>query len=157
MALPQVGAPAPVFTLHDQDGVEHSLTDYRGKWLLIYFYPRDNTAGCATEASGMRDEFQHFEKIGATVLGVSTDSVKSHKKFADAYRLPFTLLSDERKEMVNAYGVWSEKKFMGRVYLGTVRTSFLVNPEGTIVKIYEKVKPKIHAGEVIADLQHLVK
>jgi len=135
----------------------HTLADYAGRWVLLYFYPKDDTPGCTVEACMLRDEFPSFGKIGAVVIGVSTDSVKSHKKFADAYKLPFTLLADEGKEMVNAYGVWGEKKFMGRSYMGTKRTSFLIRPDGVIAKVYEGVKPKVHAGEVIYDLQELAK
>ncbi len=157
MKLPKTGSAAPEFTLLDQDGKTHKLSDYKGKWVLLYFYPRDNTTGCTVEACGMRDEFKHFGKIGAVVLGVSPDSVKSHKKFADAYKLPFTLLADEDKKVVKKYGVWGEKKFMGRTYMGTFRTSFLIDPKGKLAKVYEKVTPKLHAGEVIADLRHLIK
>jgi peroxiredoxin Q/BCP len=157
MKIPEAGKKAPAFTLPDQDGKIHSLKDYAGKWVLIYFYPKDDTPGCTIEACTIRDQFKDFKKIGAVVLGVSTDSVKSHKKFADAYELPFTLLADENKEMVGEYGVWGEKKFMGRTYMGTARTSFLINPEGKVAKVYENVKPPVHAAEVIADLKRLAK
>lgn len=155
MKMPDVGTKAPAFTLPDQLGKEHALGDYAGKWVLLYFYPKDSTPGCTIEACTLRDQFKDFKKIGAVVLGVSTDSVASHKKFSDAYELPFTLLADVNKEAVGEYGVWGEKKFMGRTYMGTARTSFLINPEGKIVKIYEKVKPETHAAEVIADLKVL--
>lgn len=151
--LPTVGSAAPGFSLPDQDGKVHTLSEYKGKWILLYFYPKDDTPGCTIEACTIRDQFQNFGKIGAVVLGVSTDTVKSHKKFADAYGLQFTLLADETKEMVNAYGVYGEKKFMGRVYTGTKRTSFLIDPLGKIAKVYENVKPKVHAMDVIADLK----
>jgi len=153
MNMPKVGLSAPAFTLPDQDGKEHSFKDYAGKWVLLYFYPKDDTPGCTIEACTIRDQFKDFKKIGAVVLGVSTDSVKSHKKFADAYELPFTLLADEDKEAVGKYGVWGEKQMYGKTYLGTMRTSFLINPEGKIAKVYEKVKPAEHAAEVIADLK----
>ena len=152
MSIPTVGTLAPDFTLSDQHGELHTLSDYRGKWVLLYFYPKDDTPGCTIEACTIRDQFQDFKKIDATVLGVSTDSVKSHKKFADAYELPFTLLADEEKEVVGKYGVFGERKFMGRAYMGTVRTSFLIAPTGKIVKVYEKVKPAEHAAEVITDI-----
>jgi thioredoxin-dependent peroxiredoxin len=155
MALPAIGKTAPAFSLPDQDGKMHTLKDYAGKWVLIYFYPKDSTPGCTIEACTIRDQFQDFKKIKAVVLGVSTDSVKSHKRFADAYELPFTLLADEEKKMVTAYGVYGEKKMMGRTYMGTKRTSFLVTPEGKIKKIYENVKPPVHATEVLADLLNL--
>jgi peroxiredoxin Q/BCP len=155
MTMPQAGAKAPGFSLPDQDGKEHSLSDYAGKWVLLYFYPKDDTPGCTIEACTIRDQFKDFQDIGAAVLGVSTDSVASHKKFAAAYELPFTLLADEHKEVVGKYGVFGEKKFMGRTYMGTMRTSFLIAPDGTIAKVYEKVKPEKHAAEVIADLKAL--
>lgn len=157
MELPKVGTAAPTFTLPDQDGKEHSLSEYAGKWVLIYFYPRDDTPGCTIEACTIRDQFKDFTKIGAVVLGISTDSVASHKKFATSYNLPFTLLADVNKEVVGAYGVFGEKKFMGRTYMGTNRMSFLINPEGKVAKVYEKVKPLMHAAEVIADLTELSK
>ena len=157
MKLPEAGKKAPEFTLPDQDGTEHSLAEYKGKWVLLYFYPKDDTPGCTIEACTIRDQFKDFKKIGAVVIGVSTDSVKSHKKFADAYQLPFTLLADEHKEVVGRYGVFGEKKFMGRTYMGIMRTSFLIDPKGKIAKVYEKVKPPAHAAEVIADLKTLAK
>ncbi len=153
MEMPKVGAKAPDFTLPDQDGKEHTLSDYAGKWVLLYFYPKDDTPGCTIEACTIRDQFEDFKSIGAVVLGVSTDSVQSHKKFALSYSLPFTLLADEHKEVVGRYGVFGEKKFMGWEYVGTNRTSFLINPDGKIAKVYEKVKPLVHAEEVIADLK----
>ena len=157
MKLPEAGTKAPDFTLADQEGKEHSLKDYRGKWVLLYFYPKDDTPGCTIEACTIRDQFKDFKKIGAVVLGCSTDSIASHKKFADAYELPFTLLADEHKEVVGAYGVFGEKKMYGRTYMGTMRTSFLIDPAGKIAKVYEKVKPEQHAAEVIADLKTLAK
>jgi thioredoxin-dependent peroxiredoxin len=157
MELPKAGQTAPAFTLLDQDGAERSLSDYKGKWVLLYFYPKDNTPGCTIEACTLRDQFKDFKKIGAAVIGISTDSVKSHKKFADAYELPFTLLADELKEVVGQYGVFGEKKFMGRTYMGIKRTSFLIDPKGKIAKVYEKVKPLKHSAEVIADLKELTK
>ena len=155
MTIPETGKQAPAFTLSDQDGKEHALKDYAGKWVLLYFYPKDDTPGCTIEACSFRDQFKDFKKIGAVVLGVSTDSVASHKKFATAYELPFTLLADPHKEVVGEYGVFGEKKFMGRSYMGTSRTSFLIAPDGKIAKVYEKVKPERHAAEVIADLMAL--
>lgn len=155
MTMPQVGQPAPDFTLLDQDGTPHALSSYKGKWVLLYFYPKDDTPGCTIEACTIRDQFKDFKNIDAVVLGVSTDSVKSHKKFANAYELPFTLLADETKEVVGQYGVFGEKKFMGRTFMGTKRSSFLISPEGKIAKVYEKVKPEHHAAEVLADLAAL--
>ena len=155
MEIPKIGTQAPNFTLPDQEGKERSLLGYKGRWVLLYFYPKDDTPGCTIEACTIRDQFKDFTKIGAVVLGVSTDSVASHKKFANAYELPFTLLADVTKEVVGQYGVFGEKKFMGRTYLGTMRTSFLIDPKGKIVKVYEKVKPEVHAAEVITDLKAL--
>lgn len=155
--MPKEGTPAPAFTLPDQDGKKHALADYKGKWVLLYFYPKDDTPGCTIEACSFRDQFQDFTSIDAVVLGVSPDSVASHKKFAEKFELPFTLLADEHKEVVGAYGVFGEKKFMGKTYMGTSRTSFLIDPEGNIAKVYEKVKPPVHAAEVIKDLKELKK
>lgn len=157
MGLPTLGTQAPAFSLFDQDGKNHALSDYAGKWVLLYFYPKDDTPGCTIEACTIRDQFKDFNAIGAVVLGVSTDSVASHKKFATAYELPFTLLADVNKEVVGQYGVFGEKKFMGKVYMGTSRTSFLIDPSGKIAKVYEKVKPEVHAAEVISDLKALVR
>lgn len=153
--MPHVHSRAPGFSLPDQDGKTHSLADYAGKWVLLYFYPKDDTPGCTIEACALRDQFKDFKSIGAAILGISTDSVASHKAFAAAYELPFTLLADEYKEVVGRYGVFGEKKFMGRTYMGTSRTSFLIDPSGNIAKVYEKVKPEKHAAEVIADLRSL--
>jgi peroxiredoxin Q/BCP len=150
--MPKVGDRAPDFSLPDQDGKVHTLSHYAGKWVLVYFYPRDNTPGCTTEACAIRDDFDNFEKIDAVVLGISTDSVASHKKFADEYKLPFTLLADTEKEVVKAYGVYGEKSMMGKMFMGVKRSSFLIRPDGTIAKVYEKVKPADHSAEVLADI-----
>lgn len=155
MAIPSTGSDAPDFTLRDQNGVSHSLSAQKGKWVLVYFYPKDDTPGCTKEACAIRDSLPDLRALDALVYGISTDSVASHKKFAEKYGLPFTLLSDEDKDAVNAYGVWGLKKFMGREYEGTLRTSFLVDPSGKIAKVYEGVKPEQHAAEVIADLKAL--
>ncbi len=148
----QEGDLAPSFKLQDQTGMWHRLSHHRGGWVLLYFYPKDDTPGCTKEACGIRDYFPNFKKLKAKVFGVSVDSVASHAKFAKKYKLPFTLLSDEGKLAVRTYGVWGKKKFMGRVYEGTLRTSFLVDPKGKIRKIYRNVNPAVHAGEVLADL-----
>ncbi|MCL9972348.1 MAG: thioredoxin-dependent thiol peroxidase [Candidatus Pacebacteria bacterium] len=148
-----VGQQAPDFTLPDQDKVVHRLTDYRGKWVLIYFYPKDDTPGCTKEACSLRDDFPTFSKLNAQIFGVSADTVASHKKFAMKYKLPFTLLADPEKGMLKAYGVWGKKKFMGREYEGISRSSYLVDPQGKIVKVYEKVNPLTHADEVRTDLE----
>ncbi len=148
---------APAFSLPDQNGKIHTLADYRGTWVLLYFYPKDMTPGCTTEACEIRDSFGEFEKQNAVVFGVSTDSVESHKKFEQKHQLPFTLLADGEKQVVNVYGVLGKKNIFGRNFFGIHRTSFLINPHGTIVKVYEKVKPKEHAHEVLEDLKKLQK
>ncbi len=155
MATLTKGKTAPNFSLQDQDEKTHTLKDYQGNWVLIYFYPKDDTPGCTKQACAIRDEFPAFKKLNCVVFGISTDTEKSHKKFEKKFDLPFTLLADTEKKVVNAYGVWAPKKFMGREFLGTLRTSFLINPEGKIAKVYEKVKPELHAEEVLADLKTL--
>ncbi len=147
----KINTKAPTFSLSDQNGVIHTLEQYLGKKVLLYFYPKDDTPGCTTEACSFRDGYQDFEKMGLVVLGVSADSVKSHKKFADKFELPFPLLSDESHSLCEAYGVWGLKKFMGREYMGISRSSFLINEKGDIEKIYETVKPALHSEEVKAD------
>ena len=156
MALSKVGKKAPQFSLPNQDGEVVSLKDFLGRWVLLYFYPKDDTPGCTTEACSLGDNLPKFKKMSAVVLGVSVDSVKSHKKFADKYGLPFTLLADEAKEVVRLYDVWQKKKMMGHEFMGTLRTSFLIDPQGKIVKIYEVVKASEHAEQVLADLKVLV-
>ena len=151
-----VGNKAPAFSLPDQDGKVHALKDYAGKVVLLYFYPKDDTPGCTVEACTIRDSWSKFRKAGVVVLGMSVDTVAKHKKFAEKYTLPFTLLADEDKEVVNAYGVWAKKKFMGREYMGIKRWSFLIGTDGKIAKIYEDVKPADHADEVLADVKALV-
>lgn len=147
---------APDFSLPDQNGTLHSLKDYAGKWLVLYFYPKDDTPGCTTEACSFRDEREAIAEFGnAEVVGVSKDSMRSHKKFADKYGLTFTLLSDPEHKTIEAYGSWQPKKFMGREYLGTNRDTFIINPEGNIAKEYRGVDPKTHAPQIIADLKQL--
>ena len=145
----KLGQLAPDFELPDQNGKIHRLSDFRGQMILLYFYPKDNTTGCTKEACSIRDSFPVFNKLKVKVLGVSADSVQSHKKFSEKYDLPFILLADDKKEVVKKYGVWGKKKFMGKEYYGIFRTSFLIDPQGKIVKIYENVKPEIHAEEVL--------
>jgi thioredoxin-dependent peroxiredoxin len=147
------GIKAPEFSLPDQDGKVHNLADYMGQWVLIYFYPKDNTPGCTVEACTIRDNYPDFKKLKIKVFGISVDSVESHKKFEQKFGLPFTLLADNEKKVVEQYGVWGEKKFMGRKYMGIERMSFLIDPKGKIVKIYEKVKPAEHAEEVLRDIK----
>lgn len=149
------GTPAPDFTLLDQDGHSVTLSKERGNWILLYFYPKDDTPGCTKEACAIRDALPNFSVMSAKAFGVSADSVTSHKKFALKYGFTFPLLADEDKSVVQAYGVWGKKKFMGREYEGIMRTSFLIAPDGTIAKVYENVKPAEHADEVLADLKAL--
>lgn len=150
--MPAPGTLAPDFTLLDQDGVAHTLSAHRGSRVLIYFYPKDDTPGCTKQACMLRDAMPELAKLDAVVFGISPDSVKSHRKFADKYGLPFTLLADEGHAVAEAYGVWGRKKFMGREYDGVFRTSFLIDEEGTVMRIYENVKPELHADQVLADL-----
>ncbi|KND50477.1 MAG: peroxiredoxin Q/BCP [Parcubacteria bacterium C7867-007] len=155
MAIPHVGSVAPAFTLPDQDGAQHTLSEAKGKYALVYFYPKDDTGGCTKEACSLGEYFPDFSKSGAVIYGISPDSVKSHKKFAEKYNLPFTLLADPEHQAIKAYDVWGKKKFMGREYDGVYRTSFLIAPDGTIAKVYESVKPESHAQEVLNDLKEL--
>ena len=149
----KVGDNAPDFELRDQYGKTHKLSDYLGQKVLIYFYPRDFTPGCTTEACSLRDNFEEFRNSKAEVLGISIDSVESHNKFARKYNLPFTLLADVDHKVQDKYGVWQEKKFFGKKYMGTLRTSFLIDQRGKINKIYEKVRPPTHANQVLEDLK----
>jgi len=144
------------FSLTDQNGKVHKLSSYRGSWVLLYFYPKDDTPGCTKEACGFRDSLNELKKHNVVVLGVSADSVTSHQKFAQKYNLNFPLLSDEKKEVIKAYDAWGKKKFMGKEFEGILRVSFLINPEGDIVKKYDKVKPEIHAEEVLEDIKKLI-
>ena len=146
------GDPAPAFSAETQGGGKVSLADFAGKQVILYFYPRDDTSGCTKEACGFRDAYALFQKSGAVILGVSIDSTRSHEKFAAKYRLPFPLLADEAKAIVQAYGVWGQKSFMGRKYLGTHRVTFLIGPDGRIQKIWPNVKPEAHTREVLAAL-----
>ncbi|KKW07770.1 MAG: Bacterioferritin comigratory protein [Parcubacteria group bacterium GW2011_GWA2_49_16] len=146
---------APLFTLPDQDGTLHTLADYRGKKVLLYFYPKDMTEGCTIEAEGFRDAWKDLATHSVVVLGVSVDSVDSHKKFCDKHALNFPLLSDEKKEVVKEYGVWVEKSMYGKKYMGIQRDSFLIDEEGTIIKHYVKVKPEEHPREVLKDVENV--
>ncbi len=147
---------APDFNLPDQTGKYHSLADYAGKWLILYFYPADDTPGCTTEACGFRDDFALLAEKNLSVVGVSKDSVKSHAKFAEKYHLNFPLLADETKEVLKAYGAWNNKVMFGREYLGTIRKTFLINPTGEIAKEYPKVSPAGHSAEILRDFEQLV-
>lgn len=155
MERPAEGDPAPDFTLPDQRGRQHALSDYRGQWLLLYFYPKDGTPGCTKEACGIRDHFGRFEDLDTAVLGVSPDSVKSHREFAEEHDLPFTLLADAERKVVNQYGVWGAATIDGEEIETTHRVSFLIDPDGEIARVYGDVDPEAHATEVIADRAEL--
>lgn len=151
----KVGDKAPSFKLINQDGKTISSSDFKGKPIVLYFYPKDDTSGCTKEACNFRDEFPKFGKMKAEIIGVSADSVESHKKFATKYKLPFNLLSDEKKEMVEKYGVWQEKSMYGRKYMGIVRTTFIIDASGKISNIFPKVKVDKHNQEVMEALKEL--
>jgi peroxiredoxin Q/BCP len=143
------GDLAPPFEAVTNGGRRISLSDFKGKHVILYFYPRDDTPGCTKEACAFRDSFEEFQGRGVVVLGVSVDGVKSHDKFSAKYKLPFELIADEEKKIVRAYGVWGEKTFMGRRYLGTHRVTFWIGPDGRIEAIWPDVKPAQHAREVL--------
>jgi peroxiredoxin Q/BCP len=149
------GTKAPEFSLPDQTGTKHSLADYKGKWVILYFYPKDMTPGCTTEACNFRDEFPAFENFNAVILGISKDSVARHQKFAAKYDLPFTLLSDEHGDVCESYGVWQEKSMYGKTYMGINRSTYIIDPEGKIAHVYPKVKVKEHAAELLAALNEM--
>jgi len=154
MAL-NVGDKAPSFKLKNQDAKTISLSDFKGKPVVLYFYPKDDTSGCTKEACNFRDEFPKFGKMKAEIIGVSADSVESHKKFAQKYKLPFNLLSDEKKEILEKYGVWQEKSMYGRKYMGIVRTTVIIDSSGKIRNIFPKVKVDNHNQEVMEALKEL--
>ncbi|NTW51492.1 MAG: thioredoxin-dependent thiol peroxidase [Chlorobiaceae bacterium] len=149
MALLQAGQKAPEFSAKDQDGNSVSLSEYLGKKVILYFYPKDDTPGCTKEACAFRDNLPNFKKVDAEVLGVSVDGQKAHRKFADKFQLPFRLVVDEDKAIVEAYGVWGQKKFMGREYMGTSRVTYLIDEKGDIEMVWPKVKPETHASEIL--------
>jgi thioredoxin-dependent peroxiredoxin len=148
-----IGLAAPPFSLPDQAGRLQSLSDYRGKWVVLYFYPKDDTPGCTKEACGFRDAAADFSQKNAIVIGVSKDPVVSHSKFASKYHLAFPLLSDPTTETIKNYNAWGKKKFMGREFSGTKRITYLIDPEGKIHKIYLSVDPLVHARQIIDDIQ----
>lgn len=152
----EIGKKAPAFKLKDQLGKDHKLSDYLGKWVLVYFYPRDNTPGCTKEACAIRDNYSDFKKLKAVVLGISGDSIESHKKFSDGFKLPFPLLSDEKKKVLDRYGAWKEKSMFGKTFMGVKRMSYLIDPKGKIVKIYKTVKPAEHAKQVLKEMKGLI-
>ena len=148
----EVGMKAPDFTLPDQNGEMHSLEDYRGKKVILYFYPKDNTAGCTKQACGFAERYPQIQEKGAVVLGVSKDSVKSHKNFEEKYSLPFTLLSDPEHKVLEMYGAWGEKKNYGKVSMGTIRTTYLIDEEGTVIKAMGKVKAADNPAQILEAL-----
>jgi len=148
----EVGTKAPDFTLLDKRGTSVSLSDFLGKKVILYFYPRDNTTGCTRQACAFAQSYQDFEDKNAVVIGVSKDSVASHLKFAEKYELPFVLLSDPELQAIQAYGVWQEKKLYGKVSMGVVRSTYLINEQGMIEKVMPKVKPDSNAAEILAYL-----
>ncbi len=147
-----VGTKAPAFTLPDQNGMQHSLEEYKGRKVILYFYPKDNTAGCTKEACSFADRYPQITEKGAVVLGISKDPVSSHKKFEEKYNLPFTLLSDPDAEVIRAYDVWKEKSMYGRKYMGIERSTYLIDENGIILKAYQKVKPADHAENILQDI-----
>ncbi len=149
----EAGMKAPDFTLPDKDGREVSLGDFKGKKVVLYFYPRDNTPGCSRQACAFAAAFEDFKKLDVAVIGVSKDSTASHVKFAEKYSLPFVLLSDTEKSAIQSYGVWQEKKTCGKVSMGVVRTTFIIDENGVVLKVMPKVKPDTNAAEILAYLK----
>ena len=148
----EVGTKAPDFTLPDQNGNVHSLSDYRGKKVIVYFYPKDNTPGCTKQACGFAERYPQFTEKGAVILGISKDSVASHKKFEEKYGLPFTLLADPELKVIQAYDVWKEKMNYGKVSMGVVRTTYLIDEEGKIAKAFDKVKAADNPEQMLGEL-----
>lgn len=148
----EIGTKAPDFTLTDQNGNMHSLSEYRGKKVILYFYPKDNTPGCTKQACGFAERYPQFTEKGAVVLGISKDSVASHKKFEEKYGLPFTLLADPELAAIQAYDVWQEKKNYGKTYMGVVRSTYLIDENGKIVKAFEKVKAADNPEQMLGEL-----
>ncbi|MEN8240765.1 MAG: thioredoxin-dependent thiol peroxidase [Chloroflexota bacterium] len=151
----QAGIKAPEFSLNDQNGKEHSLSDYLGKQVLLYFYPKDDTSGCTTEACNFRDDYSAYQEADVVILGVSADDEKSHTRFIEKYELPFDLLADTDKQVVEQYKVWGLKKMFGKEYHGIFRTTYLIDREGKIAKVFEKVKPAAHSEEVLQAVAEL--
>lgn len=151
--IPQIGQDAPDFTGKDQNGVAISLKDYQDRWLVLYFYPKDNTPGCTTEAKDFSMQIEEFDKMGADILGVSPDSEKLHGKFIDKHQLSVRLLSDRERKIIEAYGAWRLKKFMGKEYMGVVRSTFLISPERKIAHVWDKVRVKAHVEKVLQELK----
>ena len=144
------GSPAPNFSLKDDEGKLRTFSEYKGTKIVLYFYPKDDTPGCTTEACNFRDDYNEYIDAGITILGVSPDSVKSHKEFREKFNLPFSLLADEDHKVSEAYGVWGKKKFMGKEYLGVLRTTFIIDETGRIDHVFEDVKPSDHSKEILS-------
>ena len=151
--LIEIGQQAPEFELLDEKGLAHSLSDYRGKHVLLYFYPKDDTPGCTTEACNFRDDYSHYDQKNVVILGVSPDSPESHAKFKSKYELPFSLLADEDHQVCGLYGVWGPKKSFGREYDGVHRTTYLIGPDSKVQKVFKKVSPAKHSVEILAALE----
>ena len=154
--IPQIGQPAPNFTVQDQNGNMVSLEDKQGRWIVLYFYPKDNTPGCTTEAKDFTAHADEFERLGTDIIGVSPDSAKSHCKFIDKHDLSIQLLTDPEHEVIEAYGAWRLKKFMGKEYMGVVRSTFLISPERKIAMVWDKVRVKAHVEKVLQELREQV-
>jgi peroxiredoxin Q/BCP len=153
MNLPEVGKPAPGFDALDDKGEPIKLSDYRGKEVVLYFYPRADTPGCTKEACAFRDDYSAYEEAGVVILGVSPDTVKKQAKFKEKWDLPFPLIADEDHSIADAYGVWGPKKFMGREYEGIHRTTFIIDKDGKVKKVFENVRPAEHSQEILAEMQ----
>ncbi len=151
----ETNSNAPDFILNDQNNQQVKLSDFKGKWVVVYFYPKAMTPGCTTEACNFQESFPNFTELDAVILGVSKDPVARQKKFADKYQLQFPLLSDEQGEVCRAFGVWQKKKLYGREFMGIVRSTFIIDPQGKIAKVYPKVKVKEHHTQVLNDLKEL--
>jgi peroxiredoxin Q/BCP len=149
----QAGTQAPDFELMDDSNQPQKLSNFRGKVVILYFYPKDDTPGCTTEACNFREDYSEYERLGITILGISPDTVKSHSKFKAKYHLPFKLLADIDHKICDIYGTWGPKKFMGKSYEGVLRTTFIISPEGIIQQVYENVKPAEHSNEILKSLK----
>jgi peroxiredoxin Q/BCP len=148
-----IGSLAPAFSLKDQYGKLHSLSDFSGRWLIVYFYPKDDTPGCTTEACGIRDHSPEFSEMKVSVVGISPDALDSHREFSEKFKLSFPLLSDTDKKTVTEYEVWAEKSLYGKKYMGVKRTTFLIDPNSAVAKIYINVDPETHVEELLNDLK----
>lgn len=151
----EAGTMAPDFTLQDQDGIQVSLSDFRGKKVVLYFYSKDNTAGCNKQACSYAEHYPAFMEKGVTVIGISKDTSASHRKFADKFELPFILLADPEKEVLQKYDVWVKKNMYGKQVMGVVRSSYLIDEEGKIIRVHAKVKPEENAGQMLSDLEEI--